>query len=71
MTIEYLDGTKNFRIEDNIETFKTGRDKSHLPTAAVEASKFLFENGFTKTKVDTSKMFDDRFVKAHLAKVRS
>jgi hypothetical protein len=49
---------------------KTGKDKSYLPTAAVEASKFLFENGFTKTRVDTSKMFDDRFVKAYLAKVR-
>jgi NitT/TauT family transport system substrate-binding protein len=67
---EYLEGTKIFSVEDNIETFKTGRDKSYLPTAAVEASKFLFENGFTKTKVDTSKMFDDRFVKAYLAKVR-
>jgi NitT/TauT family transport system substrate-binding protein len=68
---EYLEGTRIFSVEDNIETFKTGKDKSYLPTAAVEASKFLFENGFTKTKVDTSKMFDDRFVKAYLAKVRS
>jgi NitT/TauT family transport system substrate-binding protein len=67
---EYLDGTKIFSIEDNIETFNQGKDNTYLPTAAVEASKFLFENGFTKTKVDTSKMFDDRFVKAHLAKVR-
>jgi NitT/TauT family transport system substrate-binding protein len=67
---EYLEGTKIFSVEDNIETFKAGKDKSYLPTAAVEASKFLFENGFTKTKVDTSKMFDDRFVKAYLAKVR-
>jgi NitT/TauT family transport system substrate-binding protein len=67
---EYLEGTKIFSVEDNIETFKTGRDKSYLPTAALEASKFLFDNGFTKTKVNTSKMFDDKFVKAHLAKVR-
>lgn len=67
---EYLDGTKIFSVEDNIETFRSGRDKSYLPTAAVEASKFLFENKFIKTKVDTSKLFDDRFVKAYLAKVR-
>ncbi len=67
---EYLDGTKIFTIDQNVETLKPGRDNSYLPTAAVEASKFLFENGFTKTKVNTSKMFDDRFIKAHLAKVR-
>jgi hypothetical protein len=38
--------------------------------AAVEASKFLVKNEFIKTNVDPSKMFDDRFVKAYLAKVR-
>jgi NitT/TauT family transport system substrate-binding protein len=68
---EYLDGVKIFSVEDNLEAFKSGQDKTYLPTAAVEASKFLFENGFTKTKVDTSKLFDDRFVKAHITKVQS
>jgi NitT/TauT family transport system substrate-binding protein len=68
---EYLDGTKIFSIEHNIETFKPGKDNSYLPTAAAEASKFLFDNGFTKTKVNTNKMFDNRFVNAYLAKVQS
>jgi NitT/TauT family transport system substrate-binding protein len=68
---DYLDGTKIFSVEDNIEAFKQGKDNSYLPTAAVEAGKFLFENGLIKTKVDTSKLFDDRFVKAYAAKAKA
>lgn len=68
---EYLDGTYIFNVEDNIEAFKPGKDNSYLPTAAVEASNFLLENGLIKTKVDTSKMFDDRFVKASAAKIKN
>jgi NitT/TauT family transport system substrate-binding protein len=69
----YLDGTKIFGIEENIEAFKSGKDNSYLSTAAAESGKFLFENGLIKTKVDTSKMFDDRFVKAYAnkSKIRS
>lgn len=67
---EYLDGTKIFSIEDNIEAFKPGKDNTYLPTAAIEASNFLLENGLIKTKVDTSKLFDDRFVKASAAKTK-
>jgi NitT/TauT family transport system substrate-binding protein len=65
---DYLDGTKMFGIEDNLEAFKPGPDNTSLSTAAADAGKFLFENGLIKAKVDTSKMFDDRFVKAHLEK---
>jgi NitT/TauT family transport system substrate-binding protein len=65
---DYLDGTKIFNVEDNVEAFKSGKDSTYLPTAAVETSKFLFENRLIKTKVDTSKLFDDRFVKAYAAK---
>jgi NitT/TauT family transport system substrate-binding protein len=67
---DYLDGTKIFDSEQNIEAFKPGKDNTYLPTAAIESSNFLFENGLIKTKVDTSKMFDDRFVKAHVEKTR-
>jgi NitT/TauT family transport system substrate-binding protein len=67
---DYLDGTKIFGIEDNIEAFQPGKDNTYLSTAAADAGKFLFENGLIKTKVDTSKMFDDRFVKAHLEKAK-
>jgi NitT/TauT family transport system substrate-binding protein len=64
---DYLDGTKIFSVEENIEAFKPGKDHTYLPTAAVATSTFLFENGLIKTKVDTSKLFDDRFVKAYAA----
>jgi NitT/TauT family transport system substrate-binding protein len=67
---DYLDGTKLFSVEDNIEAFKSGKDNTYLPTAAAETSKFLFENGLAKTKVDVSKLFDDRFVKAYAAKAK-
>ncbi len=65
---DYLDGTKIFSIEDNIETFKQGKDNTYLPQAAIETSQFLFENKLIKTKVAVSKIFDDRFVKAYAAK---
>jgi NitT/TauT family transport system substrate-binding protein len=65
---DYLDGAKIFAIEDNIQAFGTGNDNTYLANTAVDVNKFLFENGIIKTKVDTSKIFDDRFVKAHFAK---
>jgi NitT/TauT family transport system substrate-binding protein len=68
---DYLDGTKIFDVEQNLEAFKPGKDNTYLNIAAVESGKFLFENGLIKTKVDTSKMFDDRFIKAHAAKLRA
>jgi NitT/TauT family transport system substrate-binding protein len=67
---DYLDGTKIFDAEQNLDAFRPGKDNTYLPTAAVESGKFLFENGLIKTKVDTSKMFDDRFVKAHIEKAK-
>ncbi|WP_310428040.1 ABC transporter substrate-binding protein [Chamaesiphon sp. VAR_48_metabat_135_sub] len=68
---DYLDGTKIFSLEENLEAFKSGKDNTYLSTAAVNAGNFLFENGLIKTKVDTSKLFDDRFIKAYAAKVKS
>lgn len=67
---EYNDGTKIFTIEENIEAFKPGNDTTYLSKAAEEANKFLFENGLIKAKIDTSKLFDDRFIKAYAAKNR-
>ncbi|WP_373544692.1 ABC transporter substrate-binding protein [Chamaesiphon sp.] len=60
---DYVDGTKIFTIEENVEAFKPGNDSTYLSKTAAETSKFLFENGLTKTKVDTSRIFDDRFVR--------
>ena len=65
---EYLDGTKIFNVEANIEAFKQGKDNSYLPQAAIETAQFLFENKLIKAKVDVSRIFDDRFVKAYAAK---
>ena len=67
---DYLDGTKIFSVEDNLEAFKSGKDNTYLSQTAAETSKFLFENGLVKTQVDISKLFDDRFVKAYAAKVK-
>jgi NitT/TauT family transport system substrate-binding protein len=63
-----LDGAKMFSVEDNLEAFGSGNDNTYLSNAAADMGKFLFENGIIKTKVDTSKLFDDRFVKAYAAK---
>jgi NitT/TauT family transport system substrate-binding protein len=67
---DYLDGTKIFNVEDNLEAFKSGQDTTYLPQAAAATSKFLVDNGLVKSKVDTSKLFDDRFVKAYAAKMK-
>jgi NitT/TauT family transport system substrate-binding protein len=63
-----LDGAKMFSVEDNLEAFGSGNDNTYLSNTAADMGKFLFENGIIKTKVDTSKIFDDRFVKAYAAK---
>ena len=39
-----------------------------LPHAADQVSRFLLESGLTKKAPDLSKIFDDRFVKAHAEK---
>jgi NitT/TauT family transport system substrate-binding protein len=65
---DYIDGTKIFSVEDNIEAFKQGKDNTYLSHAAADTNQFLFENKLIKAKVDVSKIFDDRFVKAYAAK---
>jgi NitT/TauT family transport system substrate-binding protein len=68
---DYLDGTKIFSLEENLQAFQPGTDTSSLPQAAAEANKFLFENKLIKAQVDVSKLFDDRFVKAYAAKTKA
>jgi NitT/TauT family transport system substrate-binding protein len=67
---DYLDGTKIFDLEQNLEAFQPGTDTSSLPRAAAEANKSLVENKLIKAQVDISKIFDDRFVKAYAAKTK-
>ncbi|PSB31860.1 aliphatic sulfonate ABC transporter substrate-binding protein [Stenomitos frigidus] len=67
---DYANGTKIFTVEENLKAFQPGKDMSSLSFAAQEMSTFLTEVGLTKTKPNLSKIFDDRFVKAHAAKAK-
>jgi NitT/TauT family transport system substrate-binding protein len=67
---QYADGTKIFTVDENLKAFQPGKDMTSLPFAAKEMGKFLVEVGLTKTPPDMSKLFDDRFVKAHAQKAK-
>jgi NitT/TauT family transport system substrate-binding protein len=64
-------GVKVFDAYYNNLAFQVGRkdDNTYLSTTAPEISEFLFKNGLIKNKPDTAKIFDDRFVKAHFARI--
>jgi NitT/TauT family transport system substrate-binding protein len=64
----YDSGTRIFTIEENLEAFAPGGEMKSLPHAADQVSRFLLESGLTKKAPDFSKIFDDRFVKAHAEK---
>jgi NitT/TauT family transport system substrate-binding protein len=61
-------GAKILSVEENVAAFGTDYGDTSIANIAKSMSAFLFENGLTKTKVDTSKLVDDRFVKAYAAK---
>jgi NitT/TauT family transport system substrate-binding protein len=65
---DYDSGTKIFTIEDNLKAFADGKDMSSLKFAAGEISKFMTKSGLAKQAPDLTKLFDDRFVKAYVAK---
>ncbi|MFK0731908.1 MAG: ABC transporter substrate-binding protein [Gloeotrichia echinulata GP01] len=65
---EYDAGTKIFTIEENLEAFRPGSNMKSLTYAAGEIGKFLVESKLAKQLPDTSKLFDDRFIKAYAAK---
>jgi NitT/TauT family transport system substrate-binding protein len=67
---QYADGTKIFTVDENLKAFKPSNDMTSLPFAAKEMGKFLVEAGLTKTAPDTSKLFDDRFVRAYAQKAK-
>lgn len=67
---EYADGTKLFTLEENLKAFQPGNDITSLEYAAQEMGKFLAKIGLTPTVPDTSKLFDDRFVKAYAEKAK-
>jgi NitT/TauT family transport system substrate-binding protein len=65
---EDASGAKIFSVEENIAAFGTEYGDTSVANISKAMSAFLFENGLTKTKVDTSKLVDDRFVKAYAAR---
>ncbi|AFY77002.1 MAG: ABC transporter substrate-binding protein [Hydrococcus sp. C42_A2020_068] len=67
---EYAEGTKIFTIEENLKAFQPGNDMTSLQFAAQEIGKFLVEVGLAQQQPDTSKIFDDRFVKAYAEKAK-
>ncbi|MGV0023391.1 aliphatic sulfonate ABC transporter substrate-binding protein [Phormidesmis priestleyi] len=67
---QYADGTKIFTIAENLKAFQPGNDMTSLSFAATEMSKFLTEVGLAKSAPDTSKLLDDRFVKAYAQKAQ-
>lgn len=67
---DYADGTKIFTVDENLKAFESGNDMNSLQFAAQEIGKFLIEVGLATTQPDTSKIFDDRFVKAYAQKAK-
>jgi NitT/TauT family transport system substrate-binding protein len=65
---DYADGTKIFTVEENLKAFQPGSERTSLQFAASEIGKFLVEVGLASQTPDTSKLFDDRFVKAYAEK---
>jgi NitT/TauT family transport system substrate-binding protein len=65
---EDANGAKILSVEENVAAFGTEYGDTSVANISKAMSAFLFENGLTKTKVDTSKLVDDRFVKAYAAK---
>lgn len=68
---EYAAGTKIFTLEENLKALQPGSTMASLPYAAEQLSDFLQKVGLAKTKPDLSKLFDDRFLKAHAEKAKS
>lgn len=64
----YADGTKIFTLEENLKAFQASTDLSSLQFSADKMSDFLVEVGLVTEKPDTSKLFDDRFIKAYAEK---
>jgi NitT/TauT family transport system substrate-binding protein len=66
----YAQGTTILSLDENLKAFQPGNDMNSLFYAAQQTSEFLTEAGLVKTKPDLSKLFDDRFVKAAIAKAK-
>jgi NitT/TauT family transport system substrate-binding protein len=62
----YLEGTRFFTIEDNLEAFSDGdEDMKYMPYAAERMADFMVEVGFIPEAPDLEPILDDTFVKAY------
>lgn len=68
---QYEAGTKIFTVQENLQAFSPGSDMTALPFAAAQISAFLLESESLKQAPDLKRLFDDRFVKAHVAQAKA
>jgi len=62
----YLEGTRFFTIEDNLEAFSDGgEDMKYMPYAAEVMTEFMVEVGFIPEAPDLEAIFDDTFVQTY------
>ncbi|MEL6381617.1 MAG: ABC transporter substrate-binding protein [Cyanobacteria bacterium J06626_18] len=61
----YLEGTRFFTLEDNLEAFSPGDSMVHMPYAAGVMADFMVEVGFIPEKPDLEAVLDDQFVQAY------
>jgi len=62
---KYLEGTRFFSVEDNLEAFSPGDSMVHMPYAAQAMADFMVEVGFIPEAPDLEAVLDDQFVKAY------
>jgi NitT/TauT family transport system substrate-binding protein len=62
---KYLEGTRFFTLEENLEAFSPGDSMVHMPYAAEKMADFMVEVGFIPEKPDLEAVLDDQFVKAY------
>lgn len=62
---KYLEGTRFFTLEENLEAFTPGDSMVHMPYAAEEMANFMVEVGFIPEAPDLEAVLDDQFVTAY------
>lgn len=62
---KYLEGTRFFTLEDNLEAFSPGDSMVHMPYAAEEMANFMVEVGFIPAAPDLDAVLDEQFVTAY------
>ncbi|NER82734.1 MAG: ABC transporter substrate-binding protein [Leptolyngbya sp. SIO1D8] len=61
----YLEGTRFFTLEDNLEAFSPGDSMVHMPYSAEVMADFMVEVGFIPEKPDLEAVLDDQFVQTY------